>query len=284
MALSVTTMEYSAINTEQVKRDDRGKSVIYKILTATGFIVAVAVQLIVRLLINFDLSKQIDASGADGYLTPAHIGSDGRIYASCYSFKDAYLSLISAVFKLFGNNDELVMFVNIALELLALIILFFAIKRLFGGLCAVILSIGVALYPVYLVYFLPVILLWREIILIYLCGVIVLYIISLIKSGICKHMRKKAFIKEALSVTDVKADEEKDTADDTTIPMEEIKSEDYVISKNPDKVELLINPLPLPKKKERRELDYDIEVNEEDMKYDYEVSEENMHFDVEDAG
>ncbi len=281
---------------------DKNRTITYRILTATGFIASVAALLIARLLINFDLFYQINRSKSDGYLDAAYIGGDGRIYACAYSFKDAYLSLISAVFKVFGNNDIFVIYIHVAIELIAMILIFIAINRFFGGFAAFIAALILALYPVGLVYFIPVIILWREAILIYLSIAFGLFLLSFIKVAVVKSRQKKmqSRLKQAKEAKEASANDE-GTVEDPDISGLKIISDDNSedhdknaineINDNSDKpeqkqeetVELLINPLPLPKKREHRELDYDHEVADEYMKYDIEVTEENMHFDIDDA-
>lgn len=258
-------------NTVEKKQNNSNRRLMHKILAATGFISSIAIMLIVRVLINYDLLLQASSAKNDKYYDVAHIGSNGVIYTAFNGFKDIYLTLMSVLFKFFGNNDYISVFVNIGIELIALIFVYFAIKNICGSLVAFIISIGVAMYPVYLVFFLPFILLWRENEIIYLCGAVGLFIISLIIHAIKKKSRR---IAEANYI------EQRLDSFETQTPAEEPEEKPEDIPEDKP-VELLINPLPLPVKKEHKEPEYDIEVSEEDMKYDIEVSEEDMHFDVE---
>ena len=47
------------------------------------------------------------------------------------------------------------------------------------------------------------------------------------------------------------------------------------------KIELIENPLPLPKKHEKKQMDYAFEPDESEMHYDIELTEENAKFDIE---
>ncbi len=157
-------------------------------LDACCFVFVIAVQLIIRIIYRADLISQINyASSSDHYYDPAYIGPDCLVYLSVASIKDLYLSILSVIFKIFGNIDSIVIVVNIAIELLAVIFAFFAIKRILGlvpGLCVGLIC---ALYPVYFPYIMPYSLLWRENELIYLFIAFGLYLVSFIKLLLVKN-------------------------------------------------------------------------------------------------
>ena len=47
-------------------------------------------------------------------------------------------------------------------------------------------------------------------------------------------------------------------------------------------VKFIENPLPLPKKHEKKEITYAYELDERELHYDFDISENEAHFDVED--
>ena len=79
---------------------------------------------------------------------------------------------------------------------------------------------------------------------------------------------------------DEKLPQEPDRGTSSALPQE--PAEDHapdVVEEMPEKPRFLENPLPLPKKHEKRTMDYQHEVAEDRMEFDYEIDEDD-DFDI----
>ena len=179
-------------------KSNNKRSALFVILAILGFLAVIAVQVVTRIMYLSDLEYEIYyAETVDAFYNSAYIGQDGLIFSNYFSVNGLYLVLLSICFKVFGNIKEVIIYFNIALELLALICIYCALKNIFNRIVAFIVSIVVALYPLIMfmigdytgtVYML----LWRSDRLLYLAGAIVFLLLSLIILAIKKaHKRKK---------------------------------------------------------------------------------------------
>ncbi|MCR4755486.1 MAG: hypothetical protein K5868_08140 [Lachnospiraceae bacterium] len=179
-------------------KSNNKRSALFVILAILGFLAVIAVQVVTRIMYLSDLEYEIYyAETVDAFYNSAYIRQDGLIFSNYFSVNGLYLVLLSICFKVFGNIKEVIIYFNIALELLTLICIYCALKNIFNRIVAFIVSIVVALYPLIMfmigdytgtVYML----LWRSDRLLYLAGAIVFLLLSLIILAIKKaHKRKK---------------------------------------------------------------------------------------------
>jgi hypothetical protein len=169
-----------------------------------------------------------------------------------------------------GNLDGTIILLNIFIEVLAVILIWFAVKRIFGRLAAFIISIICAFAPYWgeipwfwggTCYYI----LFRENRLIFLAAAFGLWILSLIVGA----------IRSSGSGSEKPA---------SAKPAESEDTEPVTQTKDPEPeepVELLISPLPLPKRHEHKDIDYDHDISDDDMKYDVEPADADLHYDYE---
>ncbi len=202
----------------------------YVILGILGFITVITVQLLVRMFFTGDLRLEIDlASVSDHYYDPAYIRDNGLIFSDYSSVKGLYLVMLSCAFKFFGNLDEVIIFYNVVLELLALIFIYFALRNIFGRICAFIVSLLVAAYPAAIMLsgeftgtlYMP---MWREDRILYLAGAIGAWIISLIIKAI-----KKSVKAERIQATEAGASESSEATDSSNLTSDGLKEDEIEI-------------------------------------------------------
>ena len=175
------------------KNTDRKVNTRKTLLGILGFVTVIALCIIARfvygryLIYELDLAYRI--TPMDAYYDPARIGENGYIYCDYFSLRGMYLTLCSCAYKLMGNLDGTIILLNIFIEVLAVILIWFAVKRIFGRLAAFIISIICALAPYWgeipwfwggTCYYI----LFRENRLIFLAAAFGLWILSLIVGAI----------------------------------------------------------------------------------------------------
>ncbi len=277
-----------------VEQKDKSRNRKASILCAAGFIVVVALMLIMRFFVfNKDIFYSISEGRTDGFFIPAYIGDNGLIYCNYLSDKGFYLTFLSCVFKFFGNVEDLIFFYDIALELLALIFIFFALKRVFGRIASFVFSLIIACYPGFIllsgyitgIYY---VLIWRNDRIVYLTIAIALWLMSFVVGAIRSVVRNRkqdpvVFSNDDDVQTAPAEDDKKYDQDVFGSEVNVVLSDDGMLIEELEEsgdVELLISPLPGPKKPQHKELDYDYEIDEDRMKYDIEV-EDTAEFDHE---
>lgn len=273
------------------------------ILGVLGFTTVIAVGLIIRFLFGWYLQFELDVAYRlepfDRYYDPAYIGENGYIYTEYMSLKGMYLMLCSCAFKMLGNVDGAVILLNIILEMIAVVFIYFAVKRIFGRLAAFIVALVCDLCPFwgelpYLWGGTQYLILWRENRLLFTAAAIGLYLLSFIKYAFVHNtdMASDAVMEEVSESQAAASEIDKPAKTVEQLAAEAIERANNAIASEDKehapadrqadgKVELLINPLPLPKRHEHKDIDYDYQVSDSDMKYDYEPEADKMHYDYE---
>lgn len=275
------------------------------ILGVIGFVTVIGAGIILRFAYGYYLQYELDLAGRiapmDRYYDPAYIGDSGYVYCNYFTLKGMYLTLCSCAFKFMGNLDGTVIILNILLELIPVVLIYFAVKNVLGRLWAFIIALLCDAAPLW--GELPMLwgdtgyyILFRENRLIFLGTALLLFILSLIIRAVI-NSKKKAAASEAEAYTDSVTEEGapsddiaeegeaaiRERLEESTVTDEEIEkaARDALKSTPSVTIELLKSPLPLPKRHEHRDIDYDHEVRDEDMKYDIEPTQDMMHYDYE---
>ncbi len=269
----------------------------------TGFVTVIAIGMVLRFFYGYYLQYELDLASRilpmDGYYDPAYIGDSGYVYCDYFSLKGLYLTLCSCAFKFMGNLEGTVIILNVLIELIAVVLIYFAIRNVFGRLWAFIIALICDAAPLWGV--IPMLwggtgyyILFRENRLIFLGVAFLIFIISLIIHAI--KSSNAGSDKDNAKHTDATEDTDKDDGiiDDTKVDAladnsadnatdEEIERAAYeALNSTPSvTIKLLKSPLPLPKRHEHKDIDYDHEVKDEDMKYDIEPTQDMMHYDYE---
>ncbi|MBR6237415.1 MAG: hypothetical protein IKQ83_00015 [Lachnospiraceae bacterium] len=281
------------------KNTDRKVNTRKTMLGILGFVTVIALCIIARfvygryLIYELDLAYRI--TPMDAYYDPARIGENGYIYCDYFSLRGMYLTLCSCAYKLMGNLDGTIILLNIFIEVLAVILIWFAVKRIFGRLAAFIISIICALAPYWgeipwfwggTCYYI----LFRENRLIFLAAAFGLWILSLIVGAIRSSASgsEKPDSAEPVEsedaepvITDAETEVKVEEAE-PVVKTEEAEPVTQTKAHEPEEpVELLISPLPLPKRHEHKDIDYDHDISDDDMKYDVEPADADLHYDYE---
>lgn len=269
------------------------------LLGILGFVTVIAYGLVVRFICGKYLMYELDIAyripPMDAYYDPARIGENGYIYCDYFSLRGMYLTLCSCACKFMGNLDGTIILLNIFIELLSVILIWFAVKRLWSRLAAFIISLIFVFAPYWgeiprlwggTCYYI----LFRENRLILLAVSFGLWILSLIVAAIRASVSagKKADSADPADLTEEEqtlADTEPQatvTQDDKDAVNEVKEAAKKALESTPEiPVELLISPLPLPKRHEHKDIDYDHEISEDDMRYDVEPTDADLHYDYE---
>lgn len=129
-----------------IGKDDSG----YGMWSYVGFIIAGLFCLVTRILIvGAGNASSIGDSVIPINLTDALIGSSGRVYTDFSTIDKMFLSVCSTFFKIFGNCGWGIYGAQFAISIVTFLLLFFGIRRLYGGMEAFTVCLGYGVLPLF---------------------------------------------------------------------------------------------------------------------------------------
>lgn len=237
---------------------------------------------------------------AGDYYQNAVIDNEGIYQLHYLGIGEVYTKLLSLSLLIWGNSEMAGVYLNIILQILAIIILYFAVGFVANCYVSFLIAAVVSFIPFYLdkVYEFST---FNLFILIY---AIVFYILALISKGVYTLMMKKRPVEHEKN--DVSETLEKQTG---VITLDDIIGEKELVSKDeiPEekaaqkeekvplgmkeiildeeekkkKVKFIENPLPVPKRHEHKEMDFSVELQEDNDDYDINDVSGMDFFDIE---
>lgn len=123
------------------KRIDGDKAYLASMIVASILLV------VVRLLVISDFIK-VEFSKGTVY-DMAKIGSDGKIYTGMTTVNSMFASLLSAMFKIFGNTYFPVYLTQTLLSIIAYALIVWSVKKIFGRFSSATVAVGMAVLPIF---------------------------------------------------------------------------------------------------------------------------------------
>lgn len=203
----------------------------------------------VRIYYISNNSEEIFVNGE--LLNKAQIGekmiSTAKLFENGFSMEGGYICLLSFFCMFFGNFAVSGVYLNILLQTVTIMLLFLAIKKVSNGYIGFGIGVIIAAIPVYLQYIKEISVFNLEGLL---CAAGLLLLATLVKplwKSICSRRFEKTDVEESAD-------------------MEEITQEEQSVNQT----KFIENPLPVPKRKEHKRMDYALETAEND---DYDITD-----------
>lgn len=193
-------------------------------------------------ILYFFLKKQ-EIADTYGYFANAMIQMKKSDMTFHSGLAGVYTENISVLLRFTGNRIEAVGVYQMVLQILWILLLFTGISLMFGRLAGIISASVLAALPVVL-----------KSILMVSPGNFYMLNFSLILTVLGIFFRRTG-------IFDKRMEERKEK--EKQMQMEE-KQDDYVLTEDGRRVKLLDNPLPLPKKHVRKEMDFDFQISDND--------------------
>ena len=244
---------------------------------------------------------------AGDYYQKAMVGSQGIYKLQRFSMEEVYTMALSFSMLVFGNSIIAGVYLNIILQVLAIVCIYFAISFVANSQVSLLIAVVVSLIPFYSdkVYEVSS---FNLLMLLYAVGFMILAIVC---KGVAMFVFKKKAIEQENNVpvnvqeeqtgvitlddiigesgsSDVKeeAKEQKETpkedkkeeSENVPAGMKEIILDEEEKKKN---VKFIENPLPVPKRREHKEMDFAIELCDENEDYDIKDISGMDFFDIE---
>lgn len=219
-------------------------------------------------ILYFFLGEQI-ATDTYEYFAHAMIQTGQSEIAFGYGPDSVYIEILSLLLRFSGNRIEAAAIFQMILQILWLLLIFISISMILGKLAGVMLSAILAALPRTLE---SIFVISPENFYLFVFSLI-LFFLAVIVAFIKKFCRRKKEEKKERQVQPAEMlVQEKST--ELEKPEEEVpeeKTENSIITEDGRRVQLLENPLPLPKKHVRKEIHFDIEDFADD--FDFKISD-----------
>lgn len=244
---------------------------------------------------------------AGDYYQKAMVGSQGIYKLQRFSMEEVYTMALSFSMLVFGNSVIAGVYLNIILQVLAIVCIYFAISFVANAQVSLLIAVVVSLIPFYSdkVYEVSS---FNLLMLLYAVGFMILAIVC---KGVAMFVFKKKAIEQENNIpvdvreeqtgvitlddiigesgsSDVKeeAKEQKETpkedkkeeSENVPAGMKEIILDEEEKKKN---VKFIENPLPVPKRREHKEMDFAVELRDDNDDYDIKDVSGMDFFDIE---
>lgn len=280
---------------------------IERIRTVIFLVILLVITLFVRL---FFLDINTNSIVIEGdYFQKAEVDSQGIYMLQNVSIEEVYTKALSICMLFLGNCEEAGVYLNIFVQTVAIIILYFAINIVANPYSAFLVALVVSVIPFYSdkVYELSS---FNLLILIY---TVVLFILAIMSRGVYMFvMRKKpveqenmkqdtdiqeeqtgvitlddiigeknASAKEELQLKQEEQTEESGNKEEAEIVPPGMKEIILDEEEKKKKVKFIDNPLPVPKRREHKEMDFSVELCDNNDDYDIKDVSGMDFFDIE---
>ncbi|MBQ6788518.1 MAG: hypothetical protein IJO85_12495 [Lachnospiraceae bacterium] len=245
---------------------------------------------------------------AGDYYQKAMVGSQGIYKLQRFSLEEVYTMALSFSMLVFGNSEIAGAYLNIILQVLAIVCIYFAISFVANSQVSLLIAVVVSLIPFYSdkVYEVSS---FNLLMLLYAVGFMILAIVC---KGVAMFVFKKKAIEQennnipvdvreeqtgVITLDDIigesgssdvkeEAKEQKETpkedkkeeSENVPAGMKEIILDEEEKKKN---VKFIENPLPVPKRREHKEMDFAVELRDDNDDYDIKDVSGMDFFDIE---
>lgn len=272
--------------------------------TVFFLVVLLIIILFVRLFFLQPNTIAIELEG--DYYQKAMIGSQGIYKVQSFAIDDIYTMALSVSMLLFGNCEMAGVYLNIFLQVLVIVCIYFAIGFVANAHTSLLIAIVISLIPFYSdkVYEISS---FNLLMLLYAVG---LFILSIICKGVSMFVFKKKTAEQENSILfdvqeeqngvitlddiigDVRsslkeeADKQKEVLHETDAETEEAVPagmKEILLDEDDKKkkVKLIENPLPVPKRREHKEMEFAVELHDDNDDYDIKDISGMDFFDIE---
>ncbi len=228
------------------------------LLILASIAVAVRIYYINHLMVEVKISEEIYESAK------VTVDSSGLtdIFSKGFNIHTLYLSTLYTAFLVFGNFTVAGVYLNIFYQVLTVLLIFIFVSNLLNKYAGLIAGLAAAVLPLYLRELSEVTVLNMEIFIIScVCALVAAIFRSIVRKRISEKNARKQL--EDVQNIDGETLEMKPVLDNT---MKEILLADL----DDSKVNYIENPLPVPKRKVHKEMDYAIKTRDND---DYDLKD-----------
>lgn len=256
-------------------------------LTVLFLIILSSIAIIVRVYYVNHLMAEVNISEDIYNAAKVSIGSKGLAFAFSDGFRiqSLYICNLYLAFLLFGNFTVSGVYLNILYQVLTVVLVYIAVKSLTNRYVGFAAGLILTILPVYIDTLSDVTIQNMGILIAVLGGTIVILLIRWVYHG---NMAKRNISDKMIVNKPGPQENEKNSADaekavyvDTNIlpdtSMKEILYDDL----EDNKVQYIENPLPVPKRREHKEMDFAFEPTDSDGDYDVKDLTGKDFYDIE---
>lgn len=246
------------------------------IIILTSVAIAVRIYYVNCLMSEVEISEEI-YNAAKVTVNTEHFSA---FFADGFNLKSLYIFTLYIIFLVYGNFTVAGVYLNLLYQVLAVLLVYISVRNVSNRFVGFGAGIVTAILPVYIDQMSKITVLNMDIFLVAAgCSLLTLAV-----RVIYNRIHKKALVGDSHEtnafpddVMAMEADAKPEIQPVQDRSMKEIKLDDLVEKK----VKLLDNPLPVPKRREHKEMDFALELTEDNDDYDLKDISGKDFFDIE---
>lgn len=243
------------------------------LLILSGIAISTRIYYINNVMAEININEEI-------YLAvKMHVGNRGfsAIFSDGFQIKSLYLSNLYLMFLIFGNFTVAGVYLNILYQVATVILVYSMVKIVANKYISFAFGLIAAVLPGYIHHLSKVNIVDMEIFLFALILNVIVFFVHFIY---CKvHIKKLSPVMTEENKTDAKQTSITET--DTGILMDHSMREIHYDDLEDKKVQYIENPLPVPKRREHKEMDFALEPTDSNDDYDLKDMTNKDFYDIE---
>lgn len=250
-------------------------------LTGLFLVILSCITIIVRIYYVNYLMSEVNINEDIYNAAKVSIGSNGltSAFADGFQIQSLYICNLYLAFLIFGNFTVAGVYLNILYQLLTVLLVYIVIRNASNRYWGFAGSLILAILPIYIDTLSEVTI---QNMLICIAVLIIAIVISIIRWIYHRHTAKKKISDQTVEEKTNEKEEDRGLFDTSTNPvldtsLKEIRYDDL----EDNKVQYIENPLPVPKRREHKEMDYAFEPAGSDDDYDIKDLTGKDFYDIE---
>ena len=250
-------------------------------LTGLFLTILASIAIIVRVYYVNRLMAEVNISEDIYNAAKVSIGASGltSAFADGFRMQSLYICNLYLAFLIFGNFTVSGVYLNILYQVLTVLLVFIAIKNVTNRYIAFAGSLILAILPIYISTLSEV---TMQNMILCIAALIGTVVITVIRWMYHRHVMKKNAANKILpNKTDLKEDMEKEPDISANFLMDTSLKEIRYEELEENRIQYIENPLPVPKRREHKEMDYAFEPTGKDDDYDIKDLAGKDFYDIE---
>lgn len=245
------------------------------LLILSGIAISVRIYYINNVMAEININEEIYLAAK---VSVGNIGFS-TIFSNGFQIKSLYISNLYLMFLIFGNFTVAGVYLNILYQVATVILVYFMVKIVTNKYISFAIGLIAAVLPGYIHHLSKINVVDMEIFLFALILNVIVFLIYFIYSKF--HAKKLSPVMAEANKTEDKQTSITGTEVDTGVLMDRSMREIHYDDLEDKKVQYIENPLPVPKRREHKEMDFALEPTDSNDDYDLKDMTNKDFYDIE---
>ena len=196
------------------------------------------------------------------------------VFAEGFNIQTLYICNLYAAFLIFGNFTVAGVYLNVLYQVLTVLLVYIMVKNVLNRIIGFVVGIVVSIFPTYIGELSEVTVRNMQIFVVVLFCTIV---VGVIRIFLRRNQGKKADTNEVAAIQKTVTETVQESQPVQDASMKEIRLDDL----EGNKIHYIENPLPVPKRREHKQMDFAFELSSENDDYDLKDMTGKDFYDIE---